>query len=92
MLIFDTPEALQAHRAVSQRVRDLEVVQQAAGRVEVLLSNDNPSADGEWNAMKIQQAIQESLARLDGSNTAIVSMLTGFSSAELADLGGVPED
>lgn len=42
MLIFDTPEALQAHRAVSQRVRDLAVVQQAAGRVEVLLSNDNP--------------------------------------------------
>jgi hypothetical protein len=42
MPVFESPEALQAHRVVSQRVRDLQVVQDAAGRVEELLSTDNP--------------------------------------------------
>lgn len=38
MPVFESSEALQAHRVVSQRVRDLQIVQDAAGRVETLLT------------------------------------------------------
>lgn len=41
---------------------------------------------------ELNSAIRESMSRLDGSNTAAVSLITGFSAEKLADLGGVPEN
>ncbi|MGW9630223.1 hypothetical protein ACWGST_05930 [Agromyces sp. NPDC055520] len=41
---------------------------------------------GELNA-----AITASLLRLDGSRGSLISEITGFTRAELDDLGGVPE-
>lgn len=46
----------------------------------------------EKHRVEIQTAISESMSRLDGTNRAAVALLTGFSDAELDDLGGVPED
>jgi hypothetical protein len=43
---------------------------------------DNHRAD-------IQIGVKDALSRLDGSNRAAVSLLTGFSSGELDDLGGL---
>ncbi|OJX73298.1 MULTISPECIES: hypothetical protein [unclassified Leifsonia] len=41
---------------------------------------------------EINDAITESLARLDGSRVATVSMLTGMDAAELDELGGLPAE
>ncbi|GAB3035760.1 hypothetical protein [Mycobacterium bourgelatii] len=37
---------------------------------------------------EIQIGVKDALSRLDGSKSAAVSALTGFSSADLDDLGG----
>jgi hypothetical protein len=39
----------------------------------------------------IQKGVFDALRELDGSTTGAVSMLSGLSKAELAELGGVPE-
>lgn len=39
---------------------------------------------------ELNEAIKQSLSRLDGSTEAAVSMLTGMTAAELDDLGGLP--
>lgn len=41
---------------------------------------------------EIHEAIRDSMQRLDGTNRAAVRLVTGFSDAELDDLGGVPEE
>lgn len=40
---------------------------------------------------EINDAIRASMSRLDGSQAAIVSEITGLSRDRLAELGGVPE-
>jgi hypothetical protein len=40
---------------------------------------------------EINDAIRDSLSRLDGTRASIISELTGFDRALLDDLGGVPE-
>lgn len=41
---------------------------------------------------ELNEAIQQSLARLDGSQAAAVSLLTGLDADELAELGGLPSE
>ncbi|MEY2847619.1 MAG: hypothetical protein RI885_284 [Actinomycetota bacterium] len=45
----------------------------------------------EAHRSEMSEAIRASLARLDGSNAAVVVEITGLSRDELDDLGGVPE-
>ena len=45
----------------------------------------------EAHRSEMNEAIRASLARLDGSKSAVVAEITGFSRDELDDLGGVPE-
>lgn len=40
---------------------------------------------------ELNASIKEAMQKLDGSNAAVVSMMTGYSKQELDDLGGVPE-
>jgi hypothetical protein len=40
---------------------------------------------------ELNEAIRQSLARLDGSTTAAVSLLTGMDADELDELGGLPK-
>jgi hypothetical protein len=40
---------------------------------------------------EINEAVRDSLSRLDGTRTSVISEVTKLSSDELADLGGVPE-
>lgn len=40
---------------------------------------------------EIDAGIRAALLQLDGTNTAVVSAMTGLSAERLADLGGVPE-
>jgi len=41
---------------------------------------------------ELNEAIRESLSRLDGSTSSAVSLLTGMDAEELADLGGLPAE
>jgi predicted transcriptional regulator len=41
---------------------------------------------------EINAAIKASFKRLDGTRASVVSEITGYSRAELDDLGGVPEN
>lgn len=41
---------------------------------------------------EIDAGIRAALLQLDGTNTAVVSSMTGLSADRLADLGGVSED
>lgn len=41
---------------------------------------------------EIDAGIREALARLDGSPTAALSLVTGYSASEIDDLGGLPRD
>jgi hypothetical protein len=36
-----------------------------------------------------QQAVEQHLARLDGTDVAAVSLITGFTAQELRELGGI---
>ncbi len=40
---------------------------------------------------EINAGVREALAQLDGTRASVVSMLTGFDGAKLAELGGVSE-
>lgn len=40
---------------------------------------------------ELNASIQEVMQKLDGSNAAVVSMMTGYTKSELDELGGVPE-
>ncbi|GAA1350199.1 hypothetical protein GCM10009636_08460 [Arthrobacter koreensis] len=40
---------------------------------------------------ELNASIQEVMHKLDGSNAAVVSMMTGYTKSELDELGGVPE-
>lgn len=44
------------------------------------------------NREAIQEAVMHTMRQLDGSNTSVVSALTGMSKERLDALGGVPED
>jgi hypothetical protein len=40
---------------------------------------------------ELSAAIKDTMSQLDGTNTSVVSMMTGLSAEELDELGGVPE-
>jgi predicted transcriptional regulator len=40
---------------------------------------------------EINAGVREALAQLDGTKSGVVSMLTGFDAAKLAELGGIGE-
>lgn len=41
---------------------------------------------------EINVGVRDALMKLDGTNTSVVSAITGLSTERLAELGGVPED
>ena len=53
------------------------------------MTTNDPAETGD--SSPATASIMDVMSSLDGSNTAVVSMMTGLSAAELNDLGGVPE-
>jgi len=46
----------------------------------------------ETHRAELNEAIKQSLSRLDGSTASAVSLLTGMDADELAELGGLPTE
>lgn len=56
----------------------------------IAMTTKDPAETGDLSPTTA--SIMDVMSSLDGSNTAVVSMMTGLSAAELNDLGSVPED
>lgn len=54
------------------------------------MADDDIQFDGEARA-KFVAAVKASLSRLDGTNAAAVSLMTGLKGDDLGELGGLPE-